>query len=227
MNYAVILSGGVGTRLGLEMPKQYYKVNNKMILQYVTETISNCDFIQGYVIVAAEAWQDTIRESLGDAKFLGFALPGENRQLSIYHGLLALQDVAGEGDVVLIQDAARPNTTEALMKRCLFFDESMDGTMPVLKMKDTVYLSHDGKQVNSLLNRHEIYAGQAPEAFLYGKYLRANQALLPDEILKINGSTEPAIKAGMKIALINGDENNYKVTTLDDLERFKSVQERN
>lgn len=52
------------------------------------------------------------------------------------------------------------------------------------------------------------------------KYLEANEVLLPEAILKINGSTEPAIMAGMNIKMIPGDENNYKITTEADLKRF-------
>ena len=221
MGYAIILSGGVGTRLGLYIPKQYVKVKDKTVLQYVVEKIEACSFIQGYVIVAAEEWQDAILSmmNLGE-KFLGFAASGGNRQLSIYRGLLELKKVAKDHDLVLVQDAARPNTSDDLLLRCMQLDDSVDGAMPVLPMKDTVYISHTGSRVDELLNRDEVFAGQAPESFRFGKYLRANERLLPDEILHINGSTEPAVRAGMNIVLIEGEESNFKITTAADLERF-------
>ena len=221
MGYAIILSGGVGTRLGLDIPKQYVKVKDKTVLQYVVEKIEACTLIQGYVIVAAEEWQDDILSmmNLGE-KFLGFAASGENWQLSIYHGLLKLKKVAKDHDLVLVQDAARPNTSDDLILRCMQLDDSVDGAMPVLPMKDTVYISHTGNRVDELLNRDEVFAGQAPESFRFGKYLRANEMLLPVDILHINGSTEPAVRAGMNIALIEGEESNFKITTTADLERF-------
>ena len=97
--------------------------------------------------------------------------------------------------------------------------------LPVLPMKDTVYESRDGKTISALLNRSQIYAGQAPEVFRLGAYYQANKRLLPDNILKINGSTEPAILAGLSIAMIPGDEDNFKVTTAADLERFRRLAE--
>ncbi|MDE7233113.1 MAG: 2-C-methyl-D-erythritol 4-phosphate cytidylyltransferase, partial [Lachnospiraceae bacterium] len=102
-----------------------------------------------------------------------------------------------------------------------------DGVLPVLPMKDTVYQSTDGKRVGALLNRSEIYAGQAPEAFRIGPYYEANKKLCPDRILKINGSTEPAVMAGMDIVMIPGDEGNFKITTREDLERFKEIIKQN
>lgn len=226
MNYAIILSGGIGSRLGLDMPKQYYEVNKKPIIRYVIETMEQCQVVDGFVIVAAEEWQEYVREQISvPEKFLGYASPGENRQLSIYNGLCALRGIAKEEDVVLIQDAARPNTSMKLIEQCLDLKNDVDGAMPVLPMKDTVYLSEDGVQVSALLERKKVFAGQAPESFRFGKYLAANEMLLPEKIRSINGSTEPAILAGMHIQMIPGDEKNYKITTEVDLEKF--VMERN
>ena len=56
---------------------------------------------------------------------------------------------------------------------------------------------------------------------MLGKYYEANKALLPERILGINGSTEPAVLAGMDIAMILGDEGNFKITTKQDLRRFQ------
>ena len=79
--------------------------------------------------------------------------------------------------------------------------------------------------MKSLLNRNEIYAGQAPELFRLGTYYEANKKLLPDQILRINGSTEPAIIAGLDIVMIPGEESNFKITTKSDLERFRKMIE--
>ena len=235
MNYAIILSGGVGTRLGLDLPKQYYEVNGKSVIQYVIETIEKHELLDGYVIVAAVEWRDFIseivkkvqnKEKTSKLGFIGFANPGENRQLSIYQGLLALKGIAQEEDLVLVQDAARANTSMELISKCLTIDTKEDGAMPVLPMKDTVYLSRDGKQVDELLKREQIFAGQAPESFRFGKYLQANEVLLPDKILQINGSSEPAVMAGMRVALIDGEESNFKITTKADLERFCALMEK-
>lgn len=233
MNYAIILSGGVGSRLGLDMPKQYYKVGQKPVIQYVLESVEGHEGIDGYVVVAAKEWRSFVEALIEQKvsveakskKFLGFADPGENRQLSIYQGLLYLKAWAKAEDLVLVQDAARANTSDELIKRCLEIDAEDDGAMPVLPMKDTVYLSRDGRKVDELLKREQIFAGQAPEVFRFGKYLQANKALLPEEIRSINGSTEPAVKAGMKIALIDGEESNFKITTAADLERFERLVE--
>lgn len=227
MNVALILSGGTGTRLGSDMPKQYIEVCGSPIISYSIRCLSEHNEIDAIQIVAEPLWHEQIEKWLQvsdiNYKFKGFAMPGENRQLSIYNGLEAIKTYTNDTDNVLIHDAARPLLTSKQISDCLEAIHNHDGVLPVLPMKDTVYSSIDGKTVTSLLNRKEIYAGQAPELFRFGKYYEANRRLLPDQILQINGSTEPAILAGMDIAMINGDENNFKITTRADLERFRQI----
>lgn len=231
MNVALLLSGGTGTRLGADIPKQYIEVGGKPMIAYCIERLSRHAGIDAIRIVAAPEWQELIAESLKDSdinkKFCGFSCPGENRQLSIVNGLEDIRNEIREVSLVLIHDAARPLLSEKLITDCLNAATGHDGVLPVLPMKDTVYASTDGKCITSLLKRSEIYAGQAPELFCFEKYYEANIRLLPDAIRQINGSTEPAIMVGMDIAMISGDENNFKVTTLADLERFREMVEEN
>ena len=144
-------------------------------------------------------------------------------QLSILNGLKDIREYAKDSDYVFIHDAARPLLTEKQITDCIAGAFGHDGVLPVLPMKDTVYSSTDGKKISALLNRSEIYAGQAPEMFQLGSYYEANCRLLPDKIWQINGSTEPAILAGLDVVMIPGDEGNFKITTKEDLERFRKI----
>ena len=228
MRFAVILSGGTGSRVGGAIPKQYVRVGSKTVLGYCLETAAGCT--DRVCIVASEKWRELIEnEAAGlGIKDIIFAAPGETRQLSVYNGLRALEKAATNDDGVIICDAARPLASRELFDSCFkALSEGHDGAMPVLPMKDTVYFSDDGRKLTGLTDRKKLFAGQAPEAFLYGKYREANDRLLPDQILKINGSSEPAYLAGMDIALIPGDERNFKITTVQDLEEFKKIAGRN
>ena len=227
MNVAIILAGGTGTRAGLEVPKQYYEVNGKPVISYCLHTFLVHEEIDAVQIVADRMWHGYIMQHLFalpcNEKFRGFSVPGENRQLSVYHALADIRRYALDNDFVIIHDAARPCVMAVQIKDCLKAAKGHDGALPVLQMKDTVYLSGDGKAVSSLLDRGKVFAGQAPEVFLLGKYYEANRALLPDKSLKSNGSAEPAVMAGMDIAMIPGDEGNFKITTVADLKRFREI----
>lgn len=224
MNIALLLSGGTGTRLDSDIPKQYIEVCNRPIISYSLERLALHSLIAAIQIVADQDWQEQIADWLIAAelnpKFKGFSSPGENRQLSILNGLEDIKRYAEDSDCIFIHDAARPLLSEKQITDCLNAAEGHDGVIPVLPMKDTVFASQDGRSIQALLNRNEIYAGQAPEVFCLGSYYEANISLLPDQILKINGSTEPAVLAGLDITMIPGDEKNFKITTKEDLARF-------
>ena len=234
---ALLLSGGTGSRVGGEIPKQYIEVKGRPVIFYSLRTLLYHEGIDLVQIVAEEMWRETIRNCVeqlreeeegpkpggrGNSKFRGFSAPGKTRQLSILNGLEDIRTYAGDSDYVLVHDAARPLVSAGQISACMeAVRAGHDGALPVLPMKDTVYLSEDGKKVTSLLDRRNVFAGQAPEVFVLGKYYEANRALLPERILGINGSTEPAVLAGMDIAMIPGDERNFKITTKQDLKRFQ------
>lgn len=229
MNIALVLSGGTGTRLGYDIPKQYIEVNNKPIVGYCLDVIQRNELIDKIQIVADKSWRDLIKKYCDENsiyKFCGFSNPGENRQLSILSGLENIKKFSDTEDLVFIHDAARPMLTDEIIYNCInaVSEKNCDGSLPVLPMKDTVYYSSNGNNIEKLLDRKCLFAGQSPEVFKFGKYYEANLKLLPDEILKINGSTEAAILNGMDIAMIVSDENNFKITTKADLIRFEEIK---
>lgn len=240
MNIALILSGGIGLRVGSSMPKQYIEVAGRPIITYCIKTLHMHDMVDAIWVVAEKEWQGKILSWLKmyglEGSIKGFSLPGENRQLSILNGLEDIAVFASKDDYVMIHDAARPCLSSELIGNCFAKVVGHDGILPVLPMKDTVYLSKDGESISSLLDRKQIFAGQAPEVFVLGKYLNANRVLLKQKIideaeveeraiLAISGSTEPAVLAGMDVVMIPGDEKNFKITTKEDLENFRRLME--
>jgi len=233
MNIALILSGGCGSRLGGNTPKQYIRVNGQLLITYCLKTFINHKDIDRIHIVCEEDYIDTIMTDLSDKgisseKITAFSAPGLTRQLSILNGLRDIKNTLMDTNqlpdamdpTIIIHDAARPNLTADDISDYLVALEDHDGLMPALPMKDTVYISENGSTISSLLDRSRVFAGQAPELYKLNKYLAANEALFPDEIMTINGSTEPAVLAGLDVTIVRGNENNYKITTQSDLEKF-------
>ncbi len=229
MNIAIILAGGTGSRMRSgKIPKQYMIVHGRPVFTYALTTFQKNKNIDTIVIVAEEGWHDIIKEWIHKdkiSKFRNFANPGKTRQHSIYSGLQASEGFAEDNDIVIIHDVARPLVSEFIIEECLKGARQFGGAMPVLPMKDTVYLSEDGRAITGLLNRDELYAGQAPEAFVFGDYLKIHRNMTDDELGKTRGSSEIAYKNGIHIKLVEGSEINFKITTKEDLEKFESFIE--
>lgn len=234
MNVGLILSGGVGTRAGCDIPKQYVKIGKQCVITYCLETMLYHEMLDVIQIVANEAWHPIIEQEIvcvkekygeNSMRRYEFSKPGINRQLSILSGLRDIACYADQDSMVMIHDAARPMLSSTMITKYLEVAKHHDGVIPVLPMKDTVYVSSNGSSITGLLKRNQIFAGQAPELFRLGKYLKANEALLPDNILQINGSTEPAVLAGMDVAMVPGCETNFKITTPEDLVHFQKIVE--
>jgi 2-C-methyl-D-erythritol 4-phosphate cytidylyltransferase len=225
MNIAIILSGGTGERMKSNCPKQYLLAGKKPVITYTLEIFTKRNDIDKLVIVADEKWRDFINEQLQiiDTKqSVDYAAPGATRQHSIFNALKILKEKGvGYDDIVIIHDAVRPLVGKEIIDCCVGRFEDYDGVMPVITIKDTVYHSIDGKQITNLLPRSELFAGQTPESFRFGKYYRIHEEMTFDEISAINGSSEIAYKKGLNILLTQGAESNFKITTLEDLKRFE------
>jgi 2-C-methyl-D-erythritol 4-phosphate cytidylyltransferase len=227
MHYAIVLSGGIGLRLGYEKPKQYLEIENKPIIGYCLDVFQNADCIDRIVIVIAKEWEKLVRtyiDNNGITKFISFATAGESRQQSVLSGLEAIRSIGGKpDDLIAIHDAARPCVSNRTIQKCFEMLERYDMSMPVISVKDTVYYSENGVEISSLLNRDNLYAGQTPEGCHLGEYYTLNASLSKEDLSNIRGTSELGYRNGLTVGLFQGEETNIKITTKEDLARFVQI----
>lgn len=153
-----------------------------------------------------------------------FLLNGKTRQHSILNGLKAAISISGNvDDIVIIHDAVRPLVSDRIIEACIEAIGDYDGAMPAVKVKDTIYQSHNGMTIDSLLNRSELYAGQSPEAYFLLKYYAIHQQVTEEQLSDITGSSVIAIQQGLRVKIISGEEQNFKITTIEDLKQFEQI----
>ena len=230
MNTAIILAGGIGSRMNLNCPKQYLMINNKPIFHYCLETFQNHNAIDKIIVVLSNEWHSYVKEYVEKhnfSKICGYALAGKTRQHSIYNGLKFIEKNLSDTEVCIIHDAVRPFVSNALITNSVNGAFEKDGAMPVIKVKDTIYCSENGECIDSLLNRNILFAGQSPESFNFRKYIKIHHDVSDEEITNTTGSSEIAYGHGMNIKLITGDEENFKITTIEDLKKFESIVKKN
>ena len=198
MNYAIILSGGIGTRMHMgDFPKQYYKVKGRMILEYTLDAFEKSGSVDEIMAI---------------------------RQESILSGLsVCMERSESETDKVIIHDGVRPLVSCELIDACFDAIGEYEACLPVIPATDTIYYSEDGKGVDKLLDRSKLFMGQSPETFWLHQYYKIHEGKSHEFLMSMRGTTEIAYVAGMKICMIPGDPMNFKITHPADLQRFRMI----
>ena len=221
MNIALVLSGGIGTRLGSELPKQYWEVAGKPVIVHTLKQFERFQRIAGVIVVASAEWTAHIwewKEAYSLSKLWDVAPAGVDRQRSILSGLLAAKRfMKEEAGGVIVQDAVRPLISQDLLQRLVNGLEEAPAVMPVLPITDTAYTSQDGRWVSGLLNRSTLFAGQAPEAFRFQPYLKLYQETPGEVLSSMSGSCQLPYSRGWEVKMVQGDPENIKITYAADL----------
>ncbi len=231
-NVAVVLSGGTGTRMRADVPKQYIELAGRPILVHTLEQLQRCGAVDGVVVTASPEWEAAIlqwKDEFSLSKLLVIAPAGENRQLSIRSGLTEAERFVDKGEQagVIIQDAVRPLTSAELLERLIRELEDAPAVMPVLPITDTTYTSRDGQWVDGLLDRSSLFAGQAPEAFRYWPYRALYRDASVETLSTMSGSCQLPYCVGWKVKMIPGELGNIKITYQEDLKICeRSLRER-
>ena len=224
-NCLILLSGGVGARLGDAIPKQYIAVRGKPVLLYTMEASEKCELIDAILVVAAPEYGDTV-EALARknriTKFVGWVPAGKNRQRSADNGLFEIERRGGCENLI-IHDAVRPLVNDRIFRDGLSKLETNEAALAAIPTRDSCYLCRDGESFEGTLDRSVIYRGQTPEFFRYESYLRAVKTSTEEELDRVTGSAAVAMNKGIRVALSYGEERNFKITTREDLERFRRV----
>jgi 2-C-methyl-D-erythritol 4-phosphate cytidylyltransferase len=211
--YAVIVAGGSGSRMGSATPKQFLMLNDKPLLYYTVKTFLEAFDDLQIVLVLPEQYTDLGREII-DAYFdysrIQITAGGETRFHSVKNGLqLVRQD-----SIVFVHDAVRCLITTDLIHRCYQNTLHSGSAVPVVRCKDSVRMLNEEGNDNEVLDRSKIVLVQTPQTF-------HSRILLPAfEIDYKEHFTDEATVVesfGLKVSLIEGEENNIKITKPIDL----------
>lgn len=195
--WTIVVGGGSGRRFG--RAKQYEPLGDERVIdrarRIATET---CDGV--VLVVPAE---DVERE--------GGVAGGETRSASVRAGLAAVPE---EATVICVHDAARPLATAALYRRVVdAVAAGADGAIPGVAVTDTIKIVDDAGVVRDTPPRHLLRAVQTPQAFRADRLRRAHRD-------GAEGTDDASLveAAGGRVVIVDGEPQNFKITTPEDLE---------
>lgn len=214
----IIVAAGVGSRMGgTEAPKQYQLLAGKPIFSRTIEAFVATKEVQMVLPVIGDNHAE-LYASLGmnSAKLWSPIIGGADRQTSVYNGLKALKEMAP--DIVLIHDAARPFVSAELIHKSIEVAKAYGGALPALQVTDTLKKAAPDGSVEQTLDRTAHYLAQTPQAFQFDAIFDAHQAALSANT-SFTDDASIAEWAGLKVKIVDGDPNNFKITIPQDLER--------
>lgn len=211
---ALIVAGGSGQRFGAERPKQYLDLAGKPVLRRTVEAFLGHPQVTGVRVVIDPTWRDAY-----DAALSGLALPdpvagGASRQDSVRNGLEALA-ADGAPDLVLIHDAARPLIDADTIAAVIAALDGTPGAIAAVPVADTLKRG-SGDAIDGTVDRDGLWRAQTPQGFRFPAILEAHRAAAG---LSLTDDAAVAERAGLTVALVPSKEDNFKVTTPDDLTR--------
>lgn len=216
-NYALIVAGGKGKRVGRHISKQFICINNKPIIWYTIKAFESCEHIDGIVVVISKDDMDYFNENVLEVydfkKILAVVEGGAERQDSVYNGLLMMKDC----DIVLIHDGARPFVSEKIINEGIEYAKSYGAAACGVMPKDTIKVKDSDDFSKETLQRDTLFAVQTPQCFEYNSIKKAHE-FIRKENLMVTDDTMVIEKLGKRVYLYEGSYTNIKVTTPEDIE---------
>lgn len=221
MNYVIIIAGGVGSRLGAKIPKQFVEVLGKPIIVYTMEHFQYHPEIDGIELVCVDGFQEhlkSISDKFGITKVMKIVKGGSEYERSIMNGVAGLEDIAKPDDVVMIHWSASP----------FINDEMITDNIRVCKEKGNaitasysylLYGTNDGVCA-------KFMTLSAPQSFLYKVITEIYRQVEEKDLFSCVEAHTPAFMAelGIPIYFSKGSHSNIKITEKEDVDMFLGYQ---
>jgi 2-C-methyl-D-erythritol 4-phosphate cytidylyltransferase len=223
MTWAVVPAAGRGTRFGGDVPKQYLEVAGEPLLAHSLRALLAHPAVEGAVVVLAP---DDARwpgwTTFADKPILA-CIGGDARADSVLAGLAALPDSVRADDFVLVHDAARPNLGLGDLDQLLERGRNDPvGAILAAPVRDTLKRAGDDGGIDGTQPRERLWRALTPQLFRRLQLTRALEAARRDG-LTVTDESMAMEQQGLRPLLVEGSDDNFKVTTPADLARFAFI----
>lgn len=212
---AIVLAGGRGKRMGSVQSKQYINLNGKPILYYTLKQFIKSDLIDKVVLVIPEDELDYCKDEVLDKYEIvvdSLVYGGKERQDSVYNALSRLED----SDIVLIHDGARPFVSHDIINDAIKYAKLYKAAAPGVMPKDTIKIKGEDNFSIDTLVRNNLVAIQTPQAFEFNMIYECHKEVKKRGIV-VTDDTAVVELFDHKVYIYEGDYNNIKITTPEDL----------
>lgn len=229
MNIAIIIAGGVGNRMGQDIPKQFINVYDKPVLIYTLESFQRHSQIDAIEVVCIEGWENMVQayaNQFNITKLKWIVGAGNSAQESIRNGVYNLEGKANDDDNIIIHDGIRPLIEPSVLSDVIAKCDEFGNGVTSMPYNEQIFIVNPEDETTTVdyIPRETLRRVATPQAYKFrlldDKYHEAYE-----KEIGIYGSAYTntmMVQLGEKLHFAAGSDKNIKLTTKDDLEMFKS-----
>ena len=226
-NYAIILAGGTGLRMGVDIPKQFLTIDKLPIIVRTLNVFQNHNKIDGIIVVVYPEYIDRVKQYVNEyslTKILNIVAGGKTRQISSYNGLHAW-DFKND-DIIIFHDAVRPFLTNEIIDNCIS-EVLKNGAVGVyVKTTDTIVESSNKNTILSIPNRANLRNAQTPQAFTYKLILDAHENTKKNNFTQATDDVQLVHNLGHPVKIVEGSYENIKITNIEDITLSEAIAQK-
>ena len=219
-NIAVILAGGIGSRLNAGVPKQFLKIAGMSVIEHTISVFQKHSKIDEIAVVVNEAYRGKIESYIVKNHFTKVKKILNSGTERHFSSLSAIRAYEGEGECNLIfHDSVRPLIGSLVIDRVIEALKEYEAVDVAIPSADTVIEVDDNKDIRSIPVRSRIKRGQTPQGFRYTVIKRAYDLALQDPDFTTTDDCGVVLKycPEVKIHVVDGEDSNMKLTYKEDL----------
>ena len=241
LNRVLLLAGGVGSRMGAEVPKQFMEIEGIPVILYTLKRLEECPSVDGITVACIEGWESRLRSwvrASGFRKVMSIVPGGGTRYDSTRLGMESL--TAEDEDVIVVHDAVRPLVSDASLKSVVQVAQRFGNAMAALECTDTMYertglpgelppespCNHEAAASLGysarVADRARLVRGLTPEA-VTGRRMREMYARADVRDVRLDSISALQSALGWAIHFAKGDKINLKITRPEDVELFRAL----
>lgn len=230
MTVAIIIAGGVGSRMGADVPKQFIHVKGKPVLFYTLETFQRHPMIDAIELVLIDGWRDVVesyKKELGISKLKWIVGGGATGQESIRNGVFALEDKCASDDIVVIHDGIRPLVESAVLDSVISTARKYGNGVTSMPYNEQIFVIDEKAPTTTVkfIPRETLRRVATPQAYRFDLLDNAyHEAFQRDIGIKGSSYTNTMmVELGHRLYFAAGSDRNIKLTTRGDVDIFESM----
>ena len=229
MNIAVIIAGGVGSRMGQDLPKQFINVYDKLVLIYTLESFQKHPQVDAIELVCIDGWHEIVwayAKQFNITKLKWIVSGGKTGQESIRNGVYGLEGKANPDDNIIIHDGIRPLVEPSVLSDVISKCSQYGNAVTSMPYNEQIFVINEDDETttNKYIPRETLRRVSTPQAYRFDlldeKYHEAYEKEIG--IYGSHYTNTMMVELGVTLHFAAGSDKNIKLTTKDDLEMFKA-----